>query len=105
MHYLCIFHFKSQDFLTDQCQFNSLNLTQPYNLKEWPTDLGTLRKLTQIAGDSIGDSRDLLVVPKMFRADFRDVPDRFQGCSGQISGYSGHISSVLTIMEIDDWTI
>jgi hypothetical protein len=100
-------------------------------------NLGTLRKLTQIARDFIGTRGlagrpqdvpnrnlpkllgtslglgDLLAVPKTFPTDFRDVMNRFQGCSRQISGiflgrfwgYSGHISSVLTIMEIDDWTI
>jgi hypothetical protein len=49
----------------------------------------------------------------MFQTDFRDITNIFQGCSKQISeivlcrfwGYSGHISSALTIMEIDDWTI
>jgi hypothetical protein len=34
----------------------------------------------------------------MFSADFRDFLGRFRG-------YSEHISLVLTIMEIDDWTI
>jgi hypothetical protein len=29
---------------------------------------------------------DLLAVPKMFRTDFRDIPNRFRACSGQISG-------------------
>jgi hypothetical protein len=59
----------------------------------------------------------LLAIPNTFWANFRGVPNRFWGCSRQISGifwkdfrdflgrlqgYSGHISSVLTIMEIDD---
>jgi hypothetical protein len=76
-------------------------------------DLGTLRKLTQIVGDSIGDSGTCWLSPRRFgqisttfRIDFEDVLGRFQGFFwADFGGYSGHISSVLKIMEIDDWTI
>jgi hypothetical protein len=49
-------------------------------------DLGTLRKLTQIVGDSIGDSGTCWPSPRRsgqisgtFRTDFEDVLGRFQG--------------------------
>jgi len=49
-------------------------------------DLCTLRKCPQTAGDIHWGLRDLLAVPKTFQADFRDIPNRFQGCFGLISG-------------------
>jgi hypothetical protein len=49
-------------------------------------DLGTLRKLTQMVGDSIGDSGTCWPSPRRsgqisrtFRTDFEDVLGRFQG--------------------------
>jgi hypothetical protein len=49
-------------------------------------DLGTLRKLTQIVGDSIGDSGTCWPSPRRsrqisgtFQPDFEDVLGRFQG--------------------------
>jgi hypothetical protein len=44
------------------------------------------RKRPQTVGDFIRGLGDLLAIPKTFQADFKDIPNRFQGCSGQISG-------------------
>jgi hypothetical protein len=76
-------------------------------------DLGTLRKLIQILGDSIGDSGTCWLSPRRsreisgtFRTDFEDVLGRFQGFFwADFGDIPEHISSVLKIMEIDDWTI
>jgi hypothetical protein len=56
-------------------------------------DLGTLRKLTQIDGDFIGDSGTCWPSPRRsrqisgtLRTNFKDVLGRFQGFFGQILG-------------------
>jgi hypothetical protein len=57
-----------------------------YPLSPRSGDLGTHRKLTQIVGDSIGDSGTCWPSPRRFgqisgtfQTDFEDVLDRFQG--------------------------
>jgi hypothetical protein len=75
------------------------------DFKFQPWDLGNPRKCAQTAGDFIRDSKGLAGHPQDILGRFSGTfQTDFQGCSEQIWGYSGHVSSVLT-MDIDDWTI